>query len=277
MQTAIQYIRTTLADLYTGEEINSLSRLILSAVTGWNYTAILVNKDTVFSENQRETLENYVEKLKAGMPVQYVLGETEFCGLNFKVNESVLIPRPETEELVEWVRESAMPGMKILDIGTGSGCIPVSLKYFLPECLLFACDISQNALEIASVNAKLNQSDVHFFQKDILNYTDDALTYDIIVSNPPYIPASEIEQIHTNVKDFEPHLALFVPDEDPLIFYRIIAHYALNHLEINGFIFFEIHYTKAEDISEMLENFGFRDVIVRKDIFGKARMIRCKK
>jgi release factor glutamine methyltransferase len=143
--------------------------------------------------------------------------------------------------------------------------------------LLFACDISQNALEIASVNAKLNQSDVHFFQKDILNYTDDALTYDIIVSNPPYIPASEIEQIHTNVKDFEPHLALFVPDEDPLIFYRIIAHYALNHLESNGFIFFEIHYTKAEDISEMLENFGFRDVIVRKDIFGKARMIRCKK
>jgi len=277
MQTAIQHIRTTLADLYTGEEINSLSRLILSAVTGWNYTAILVNKDTVFSQNQRALLDKYLEKLKAGMPVQYVLGETEFCGLNFSVNESVLIPRPETEELVDWVRSNAASRMKILDIGTGSGCIPVSLKYFLPDCQLFGCDISKDALQTASLNAAKNQVDVKFFEMDILNDNGDGLTYNIIISNPPYIPAAEIEQIHTNVKDFEPHLALFVPDEDPLLFYRKIAQFAINQLEINGLLFFEIHFTKAEAISSMLADMGLSEIIVKKDIFGKDRMIRCKR
>lgn len=274
MQSAIQYISSGLSDLYDKTELQSVSRLLLSKITGLNFTGLLINKDTVFSENQRNELYIYIEKLKKGLPLQYVLGETEFCGLMFSVDENVLIPRPETEELVTWIVSEALPGQKILDMGTGSGCIPVSLKHFLPDCQIYACDIDKNAIAVAAKNAGLNLVDLNFFICDILDDFVADFKYDIIVSNPPYIPESEKFKMEKRVKDFEPGLALFVPDDDPLIFYRKIAESGLKNLNPFGKIYVEIHYDKAEACAELFKSTGYSEVEIRKDISGKDRMIR---
>lgn len=211
------------------------------------------------------------------MPVQYVLGETEFCGLNFVVGESVLIPRPETEELVAWIAEETKPDALILDIGTGSGCIAVSLKKFLPGSEVYACDISTEALNVARLNADKNNQQVIFFEMDILNTTTAERKYHLIVSNPPYIPESEIDTILPQVKDYEPHQALFVTDDDPLIFYRKIAIYAQQHLYPGGKLFFEIHRDYANACVSMLKDKNFDNIIMKKDISGNDRMIRAEK
>jgi release factor glutamine methyltransferase len=274
MQSAILHIKSALSVLYDETELQSVSRMLLSKVTGWNLTGLMINKDTVFSEKQREELDFYLEKLKKGQPVQYVFGETEFCGLPFNVNENVLIPRPETEELVAWIAGEACSAGKILDLGTGSGCIAVSLKHFLPDCHVYACDIDDNALSVAVENSVLNQADVKFFQCNILeNYISD-FQYDIIVSNPPYIPFSEKNNMEKRVKDFEPSIALFVSDEDPLIFYRKIAESGLNNLKEGGKLFFEIHYDQADACVTMLKKMNYSEIKVEKDISGKDRMIR---
>ena len=277
MQQAINYLKSELAPIYQEPELSSIARLIVSKITGYSYTEILVNKNTIFSQYQRNLLEFYLEKLKKGMPVQYVMGETEFCGLNFVVGESVLIPRPETEELVAWIAEETKPDALILDIGTGSGCIAVSLKKFIPGSEVYACDISTEALNVARLNAEKNNQQVNFFEMDILNTSTAERKYHMIVSNPPYIPESEIDTILPQVKDYEPHQALFVTDDDPLIFYRKIAIYAQQHLYPGGKLFFEIHRDYANACVSMLKDKNFDNIIMKKDISGNDRMIRAEK
>jgi release factor glutamine methyltransferase len=216
------------------------------------------------------------EELIHGKPVQYVIGETEFYGCRIKVNENVLIPRPETEELVDWIIK-LVPNkeLTILDICTGSGCIPIALKKNLPKAEVAACDISHEALEMAMKNAVLNKTDVRFFYTNILNPTVSSWsTFDLIISNPPYVRNSEKQLMHKNVLEFEPHLALFVEDDEALIFYRKITELAKSKLKQGGFLFFEINEAYGKEIAELLEENGFKDVEIRKDMFGKDRMAK---
>lgn len=274
MQNAINHIRFELSAYYTENELQSVVRLLISNITGFSFTEILVNKNTIFSAYQRDLLNFYLEKLKTGMPVQYVLGETEFCGLIFRVDQSVLIPRPETEELVEWVvRESAVDSV-ILDIGTGSGCIAIALKYFMTQADVHACDVLLESLNTARKNAEMNKTRVDFFYMDVLDENNTDCRYDVIVSNPPYIPYAEQTEISDHVKNFEPEGALFVPDDDPLVFYRKIAEFAKCHLHAGGKLFFEVHRDFGVACISMLHEMNFQQLEMRKDIAGNDRMIR---
>jgi release factor glutamine methyltransferase len=276
MQAFIKQIQSELQDFYPETEIRSFSYLIIEKLTNLSRTQIFVNKYTAFSEEQRKLAESFIIKLKKNVPIQYILGETEFYGLNFNVNESVLIPRPETEELVEWVRKEndKNANQNILDIGTGSGCIAISLKNEFKKADIDAFDISDAALEIAKSNSKRNNLVVNFSNVDILNVLDLNKKWDIIVSNPPYIPENEKDEILPNVLEHEPHLALFVPDYDPLIFYIHIAQFAKKHLTKNGKLYFEIHREAGMKCSNLLVEQGFTNIELRKDISGNDRMIR---
>ena len=276
MQAFIKQIQSELQGFYPETEIRSFSYLIIEKLTNLSRTQIFVNKYTAFSEEQRKLAESFIIKLKKNVPIQYILGETEFYGLNFNVNESVLIPRPETEELVEWVRKEndKNANLNILDIGTGSGCIAISLKYEFKKADIDAFDISDAALEIAKSNSKRNNLVVNFSNVDILNVLDLNKKWDIIVSNPPYIPENEKDEILPNVLEHEPHLALFVPDYDPLIFYRHISQFAKKHLTKNGKLYFEIHREAGMKCSNLLVEQGFTNIELRKDISGNDRMIR---
>lgn len=225
-------------------------------------------------------LKKQLVSLKKGVPVQYVIGEADFFGRKFKVSPAVLIPRPETEELVDWVMQSVKKywpdgKVNILDIGTGSGCIPITLKKSIVNANVTAIDISANALNIAEGNAQLHHASVGFVEADILAYKSDKM-YDIIVSNPPYVCKSEKNGMRSNVIDHEPHIALFVDDEDPLIFYRAIAGFALSNLQPNGYLFFEINEALGAEVSKILTQLGFVDVEIRRDLQQRDRMIRCK-
>ncbi len=277
MKKAIEHIQQALGDVYSERELQSINRLLISKLTGYSFTEILVNKNTIFSANQRDSLLIYLEKLQKNMPIQYVLGNTEFCGLNFMVNQSVLIPRPETEELVEWIKDDIEMNSAVLDIGTGSGCIAISLKYFLSNIQMYACDISEDALLIAMENAKNNKVDINFFQMDVLSDFDLTNRWDVIVSNPPYIPQNEKSKMNKNVVDYEPEKALFVPDHTPLVFYEKTAQFALKHLKNKGKIYFETHRDYAEDCKKMLINKGFVNIELKRDIAGNLRMLRAEK
>jgi release factor glutamine methyltransferase len=276
MQAAILHIQSELQGLYPDTEIRSFSNLIIEKLTGFSRTEMIVNKNTLFSDDQRHTIENFIENLKKFVPIQYILGETEFFGLPFHVNESVLIPRPETEELVDWIRNEndRNANLHMLDIGTGSGCIPISLKHEFPNATVDGFDISEQALETAKSNATLNKLKVTFSKVDILNAPDFDKRWNIIVSNPPYVTELEKDEMQPNVLDHEPHLALFVPDNDPLLFYRHIARFALKHLQANGKLYFEINRGYGQACVELLTGLGFRDVELRKDISGNDRMVR---
>lgn len=278
MQATIELIRSELQGLYPDTEIRSFTKLLISKLTGFSNTEIILNKNTIFSAEQRKILDSFIEKLKIHMPIQYILGKTEFYGLEFIVNQSVLIPRPETEELVEWILNSVHDNsnLKLLDIGTGSGCIAISLKNSLPKSQVNAFDISEEALLIAQKNAELNNLKINFEQVDILKNLNLNEKWDVIVSNPPYIPENEKIEISQNVLDFEPHLALFVPEIDPLLFYKKIADFGKAHLNENGSLFFEIHYTKANQIIELLKSLGYFEIELRKDIYKNDRMIKAK-
>jgi release factor glutamine methyltransferase len=275
MQAAIRHIQSELQGLYPDTEIKSFSNLIIEKLTGFSRTEIILNKNTLFSDDQRHVIESFIEKLKINIPIQYILGETEFFGLPFNVNESVLIPRPETEELVDWISNEADRNshLHILDIGTGSGCIAISLKHELPNAQVEAFDISEEALQTATGNARRNKLEVTFTRTDILNAPDFDQKWDIIVSNPPYVTEQEKDEILPNVLDNEPHLALFVPDNDPLLFYRRIAQFALKHLHPNGKLYFEINREFGKETAELLTEAGFLNVELRKDISGNDRMI----
>ncbi len=276
MQTAIKRIKSELEGLYPETEIRSFSLLMIEKVTGFSRTEIIVNKNTLFSDKQYHEIESFIEKLKNFVPIQYILGETEFYGLPFNVNESVLIPRPETEELVDWIRteNDRSASLNILDIGTGSGCIAISLKHEFPKSVVDAFDISDEALGTAQSNANRNQLEVDFTKVDILNAPDFEKKWDIIVSNPPYVLENEKSEILPNVLDNEPHLALFVPDNDPLLFYRSIAKFALKQLKPGGKLYFEINRQYGKATMDLLVESGFTDIELRKDISGNDRMVK---
>jgi release factor glutamine methyltransferase len=233
-----------------------------------------------FSSEETNRLEAIQVRIANNEPLQYILGQADFYGLKFRVNENVLIPRPETEELVYLVLDyakllQANPAIRVLDIGTGSGCIPVTLKKKLPILEVHASDISKDALEVARWNAKQNGVNVEFFENDILNieYWDQFGNYDIIISNPPYIPLKEEVLMPLNVKDFEPEIALFVSDDKPLVFYKAISKFASRHLNNDGKLFFETNEFNAEEVVGIVKSAGFKKVKLIQDLNGKNRMV----
>ena len=275
IQSTINYIKKELAELYHARETESMAYILLEYVLNNSKSQIQLNRSENISDDDFKQIASYTHELKTSKPIQYILGETEFYDLTFKVNKHTLIPRPETEELVHAIiNENRQEGLHILDIGTGSGCIPISLAKNLKNARVSSADISAEAIEKAKENAKLNQVDVHFFHRDILNWKNvDWDNFDIIVSNPPYVTEAEKSKMEKNVLDYEPHTALFVTDHDPLIFYRTISEMALLHLKKGGKLYFEINESLGNEMVELLEQKGFNNIRLRSDINGKNRMI----
>jgi release factor glutamine methyltransferase len=248
-------------------------------LSGQSRVHILANKNNHLSETQINDFEIIVSRLKKQEPLQYILGEEVFCGLTFKVSPRVLIPRPETEELVLWIAEEYKDrvGLSVLDIGTGSGCIAISLAKKIAGASVHAYDVSAQALEVARENGTLNGVEVDFKQMDVLSadfLLTEGLNLDIIVSNPPYVCEREKEQMAQNVLGYEPPVALFVPDNDPLVFYRRIALFAKKNLSPSGALFFEINQAYGQEMIAMLKELSFVEVTLRQDIFGNDRMIK---
>jgi release factor glutamine methyltransferase len=268
-----------LQTIYDANESEAVTLLAVSEISGFSKAKIKASPEHELTQQQFEKLTGILEELKTGRPIQYILGETEFYGLTFKVNPSVLIPRPETEELVEWVLSSvgSSSPLAVLDIGTGSGCIAISLKKHLPNAKVSAIDISPDALKTAKENAKLNEVDIEFIEADILNLKSDIEhpKFEIIISNPPYVTLHDKTQMHQNVTDFEPHTALFVPENDPLLFYKVIAEYAASHLVSSGLLFFEINESYGNEIVELLKSKEFNNIELKRDLSGRNRMIKC--
>ena len=277
-------IHEQLQALYPPEEIRGFVRLILTSVCGLSYNRQILCKDSEIPDNEKKQIFKIVERLKKMEPLQYILGETEFYSIPLKVNPSVLIPRPETAELVDMIIKSAYvkpdanrSSFRILDVGTGSGCIAIALSKHIPDASVTAIDISDKALATAKKNALLNKSSIRLIKADILN-TKKALPllpekFDLIVSNPPYVKEDEKASMCPNVLDYEPHAALFVPNETPLIFYEAIADFALQRLNPNGMIYFEINPLCATSITDLLHKKGFTQVEVIRDLSGKKRYI----
>ena len=277
MKAGIATIRKELSGIYNNQEIESVIALIFNKLKGYSRTQLILAKDEPLTDLERSKLGDIISRLKKHEPIQYVLGSTEFYGLSFLCAPGVLIPRPETEELVDWIiRENTTLRPTIVDIGTGTGCIAIALQKNIPESHVMACDISPVCLETAARNAKLNKSDIALFQYDIINNVPaaDFPELDIVVSNPPYVRESEKLLMEKNVTDFEPELALFVPDEKPLIFYEHIAEFARLNLKNGGKLYFEINELFGEECCNMLIEKGFVQVELKKDINGKDRMIR---
>lgn len=266
-----------LSPFYDEKEVESFFYLVLEQFHQKKRIDLALNLDLEMDALQLLRWESVVAELKKQKPIQYILGETEFYGLPFLVNENTLIPRPETEELVDLIRkENQTSPVKILDIGTGSGCIAISLAKNLPNAGVSAIDVSEKALAIATKNAKINQVEVKFISKNILETDDLEELFDVIVSNPPYVRLLEKTEIKPNVLEYEPHLALFVADDDALLFYRKIAQLALKNLNQNGKLYFEINQYLGKETVELLENLGFKKVRLMRDVYGNDRMISCE-
>ena len=268
-----------LASLYDEQEIESFFYIILEKLHSLKRIDLALNPKMVMDGNHLKQWKNITSDLKIQKPIQYILGETEFYGLRFEVNGNTLIPRPETEELVELIIKEEGKGkrekgkVKIIDIGTGSGCIAISLAKDIQNAEVFAIDVSEKALATAKRNAEINNANVTFLLKNILETDDFEQQFDIIVSNPPYVRNLEKAEIKPNVLEYEPHLALFVEDNDALLFYRKIAQLAKKSLSENGKLYFEINQYLAKETVELLEDFGFQNVQLLKDIYGNDRMI----
>lgn len=277
-----EHFKSELIDQFPETEIQSFFTIIIEEYLNLQRIDLVTRPNFDISEEKLQLLSEILKRLKNHEPIQYILGKTEFYGLPFYVNHDVLIPRPETEELVEWViaevqklkSDKDINTLSILDIGTGSGCIPISIKKNTSLTELSGLDISNNAIEIAKKNSELNSSDVQFILKDILSTSSLDKNYDMIISNPPYVRELEKEEMNKNVLDREPELALFVSDDDPLLFYRKIAILAKNNLTKNGSLFFEINEYLGEEMIDLLTDLGFTSIELRKDIFGKDRMIK---
>lgn len=277
MQDIILNIRKSLSNFYPDTEISGLTRLLIENVTKSSIPALLSDKSKKITEEELLKIDKIVERLQKFEPIQYILGETEFYGLPFVVNENVLIPRPETEELVELIlKENKTDQPRILDIGTGSGCIAISLKKHFPKSIVEGWDISKGALEVANLNSKNNSANVLFTQVDILGEYPNRLTFDIIVSNPPYVLDSEKSEMHTNVLKYEPHTALFVADSNPLLFYNRIADMCIQLLTNGGKLYFEINRMKGQETIKMLEDKGFSAIKLIKDISGNDRIVKAE-
>lgn len=275
-----------LAPLYGDGEAKAIARLVYEVRFGLSFSDICLGKDTQLSANSQEELKGIAERLLQQEPIQYVLGQAVFCGRTFMVNEHVLIPRPETEELCSWIVSQEDKGSidtaNILDIGTGSGCIAITLAAEMPKAKVTAWDISTEALKVAEENAKHNLVHVSFEHVDALHIPTNILQqtakiFDFIVSNPPYICNNERVQMESNVLNYEPHTALFVPDDDALLFYRAIAQYGQVALKEGGWLYFEINPLYASILTEMLVMMEYHDIEIKEDQFGKERMIRARR
>lgn len=270
IRQTIQTIESALSPLYDSREATAIAREVVCRVCGYTFSQLVINYD---SECFIENLQTIIDQLSASRPVQYVTGVAEFYDLEFKVCEGVLIPRPETAELVAQIVADTHPGAKILDVGTGSGAIAVALVKSIEGAKVTAVDISDVALEIAAENAERNGVNIAFYKADALGDMTSLGEFDVIVSNPPYIPQSDIVRMERNVVDYEPHTALFVADDDALCFYRSIAQNGVKMLRMGGALYFEIYEQFGKQIRQMLEQMGYNDIVVAKDIFGKERMV----
>jgi len=275
----INFIKSLLP-FYDEMEAESFFYILLENKRQLRRIDLALDADKEFSEDEISIWTTCLEKLKTQIPSQYILGTTHFYGLEFIVDENVLIPRPETEELVDWIvklnsKISKKKNLRILDIGTGSGCIAISLAKNIPNSEVFAIDVSEKALAVAKKNSKLNTVSLTFLHKNILETTSLDQKFDIIVSNPPYVRNLEKSEIKSNVLDNEPHLALFVADDDALIFYKKIAELAATNLNPNGQLFFEINQYLGKETLDLLESLGLKNRELRKDIYGNDRMIAC--
>ena len=277
MKRITEKIKDGIGCHYPAGEVTALIRIIATELLGVSQMAYFLKDDIALTAEQEALLDNAIERLKKQEPIQYILGYSDFCGLRFRVTPATLIPRPETSELVEWVASEATGNEHILDIGTGSGCIAISLAHRVPQGNVTAWDISNAALAVATENSKANDCPVTFEQVDILAYQPTDAQFDIIVSNPPYIKEVEKEQMYSNVLDWEPHTALFVPDNDPLLFYRTIAIKGLSLLKPGGKLYFEINRAHGQETVEMLESLGYTGMELRKDFADNDRMIRAMK
>lgn len=279
MKAVIASIQKELDGIYSREEIESLTFLILEKLKGYSRTQFLLAPDNEITSEDQLEIDRIVARLKLHEPIQYIFGETEFYGLKIRTTPGTLIPRPETEELVQWiVAENKATKPAIFDIGTGTGCIAIALRKNIPGSTVLACDISPVCIETANQNAILNDAQISVLKFDILN-PDPAVDFpelDVIASNPPYVRQSEKKLMQKNVLDYEPELALFVEDRDPLIFYRRIAEFAQMYLADGGRIYFEINEAFGKECSEMLHRKGFSDVRIKKDLQQKDRMIAAK-
>lgn len=272
--------------IYPKEEILSFFFLLAQHELNMTRAEIAVEPNKVILQKNESFFINALRHLKEEKPIHYIIGETEFYGLRIKVNNKVLIPRPETEELVDWVLKEfrgQKSEIRILDIGTGSGCLAIALAKHLSHATIYGLDVSKDVIQIAKHNAELNNVKVIFFQQDILNsdvmlslskHLSEPIQFDIIISNPPYVRELEKHEIQQNVLQYEPHMALFVDDENPLLFYDKIADFAKQSLSSKGMLFFEINQYLGKETSNLLQQKGFKSIELRKDIFENERMIK---
>lgn len=277
------FFKNSLSEIYPTTEIDSFFFLLMEEYLDLQRIDTVLKPDFKIDEENLSILKKALVRLQNEEPIQYIIGKTEFYGLPFLVDEHTLIPRPETEELVEWVLgevgslelgDGSEKSLSILDIGTGTGCIPISLAKNLSDAKVSAIDISVDALKIAKKNAALNKVEVDFFEVDILLAKKLHQNFDIIISNPPYVRELEKVEIQNNVLQNEPHVALFVSDENPFIFYDKIADLAKNNLTKNGLLFFEINQYLGKETCDLLEDKGFKNIHLKKDLFGNDRMIK---
>lgn len=266
-----------LSNVYPETEIQSFFTILVEYKLHLSRIQLALEHNFELDNDDFEFLQNALLKLKNQIPIQYIVGETAFYGLIFKVDKNVLIPRPETEELVEWILHNHKNEqfINILDIGTGSGCIAISLAKNLPNATVSALDISDEALNVAKNNAEINQVTVEFIQADILKIEKLENNFDIIVSNPPYVRELEKAQMQQNVLSNEPHIALFVENENPLLFYDKIAELAKKYLTQNGVLYFEINQYLGSETVDLLKSKGFKNVEIKKDIYSVDRMVKC--
>ena len=279
MHPVLHEIRDALKGHYPDLEALALAKMLLVEVFGFSTLELYGGKDKEFSEKHRSVLTEMIRRLQKNEPIQYIIGIESFFGLTFEVNPNVLIPRPETQELVSWIIEDYQSdeSIRILDIGTGSGCIPISLAKQLSKAEVESWDISEGALEVASRNCERNEVKVLLRQKDVLKAAPEGNLYDVIVSNPPYITNKEKTDMEANVLDWEPSLALFVSDEDPLLFYRKIAQLGCDMLKERGSLYFEINRAYGEETILMLKELGYAQIELKKDSWGNDRMIKTKR
>ncbi|MGX5819711.1 peptide chain release factor N(5)-glutamine methyltransferase [Chitinophaga lutea] len=278
IQSAFAELVAAIRPIYDAREAANIAHMVMEHITGLGKLDRIVHKDGDLTQQQAEQYEAAKAALLEHRPVQHITGKSWFYGLELQVSEQVLIPRPETEELVEWVllEYPSKPALRLLDIGTGSGSIPIALKKQWPSADVWAMDVSTSAIAIATRNASQQHAPIRFIQQDVL--APDAAnvlpTFNVIVSNPPYIPLREKTGMQRQVEAYEPGIALFVPDDDPLLFYRTIARLAVQKLEPNGRLYVEIHESYGPQVVKLLQDLHFRQIELRKDMFGKDRMVR---
>ena len=278
MNPIVYYIKQTLHRYYPDSEILSMVKLLLTQVFGMSVIELYAGKDNCFSSNEQKQLEDILLRLQKYEPIQYIIGEEEFFGLPFEVNRHVLIPRPETGELVNWIiQENKDRQTRILDIGTGSGCIAISLAKHMEKAEVTAWDVSVDALQVAARNCLRNGVEVKLEQKDVLRFEPSGEQFDVIVSNPPYITEKEKVEMEANVLEWEPDVALFVPDDSPLLFYRKIAELGMEMLAPDGKLYFEINRAYGKQTVDMLAELGYREIELRKDISQNDRMVKAER